>query len=214
MQTYLYVANGLMISLGVLSLIAGPLYRPLSRILSKIKTFSSTLLKCNILNLFKTNSKTLLTDDNYKNEPPAKDNTVVNTEMMSSIDIFQDIADQIHLLALNAAIECARAGESGDNFQKIAQSIHDLDKSSTASVQNIREIIQNLHQLDATIPTVEEVEKSKFDDKRGYSPLFTEINKTLRSQRESIERLQDQVQKINEKTEQLSEYKNQGLAKK
>ncbi|MDF2941865.1 MAG: hypothetical protein K0S01_723 [Herbinix sp.] len=61
-------------------------------------------------------------------------------------NVISDIANQINLLSLNASIESARAGEFGKGFAVIANEIRNLADQSKRSVNDIKEIINNIQE--------------------------------------------------------------------
>jgi len=60
------------------------------------------------------------------------------------LTFIKNIAANTNLLGLNASIEAARAGESGRGFSVVAEEIRKLSYTSSASVQEIKNVLDQI----------------------------------------------------------------------
>ena len=65
-----------------------------------------------------------------------------SNDMISIIEIINDISDRINLLSLNAAIEAARAGDAGKGFAVVADEVSKLADQTATSTKNIDSLIK------------------------------------------------------------------------
>ena len=93
-------------------------------------------------NLIKVNDSARENITAMSNQTEATNQAVQQIEMAANL--INEIADQTNLLALNASIEAARAGESGRGFAVVADEIGKLANQSSSSVEEIRNVIEEL----------------------------------------------------------------------
>ena len=99
-----------------------------------------------------------------------------------------NISSQTNLLALNASIEAARAGEAGRGFAVVADEIRQLSEQTKNSVGKITDIINKL-----------------IEDADMTSKNMAESIKASETQSKMIEDTKEQMDFINDKTNELTE---------
>ncbi len=87
-------------------------------------------------------------------------------DVMSIINIIENISGQTNLLALNATIEAARAGAAGSGFSVVATEIRNLSNQTKDASHQIRNIINDIQsKIVETVNTTEESSEIFLDQK-------------------------------------------------
>jgi len=109
-------------------------------------------------------------------------------EIVSIVDVIDDIADQTTLLALNASILAAQAGEHGKGFSVVANEIKDLAERTTFSTQEIGGLISAVRQeVSAAVEAMHEGKDAVEEGMRMTREASGALNKMLDSSRKSSE---------------------------
>ena len=115
------------------------------------------------------------------------------------IKTIEDIAFQTKILALNASVEAARAGEAGKSFSVVADEVQSLANKSSASAQNITELIESSMQL------VQYGETLSSDTTDALSAVITSANKSAEMVEHIAQSAVEQSQSLKQLTQGMEQ---------
>ena len=109
--------------------------------------------------------------------------------------VIREVADQTNLLALNAAIEAARAGEQGRGFAVVADEVRKLAERTTASIQQISEVIGR----------IQEGATAAVDSMQSSRSVVTEVVETAQHAAVSMGEIRQSADNVRQAIEGISE---------
>jgi methyl-accepting chemotaxis protein len=122
-----------------------------------------------------------------------------NQQIISNVEIVENIAEQTNMLALNATVEAARAGEHGKGFAVVASEIRKLadeSKNATNKISSLIQYVQNV--THSTIMATEEGSKEIEDVVKSVDftkSNFNDISNTVKSISQNATRITTDTQK-------------------
>ncbi|WP_312515154.1 methyl-accepting chemotaxis protein [Anaerospora sp.] len=109
------------------------------------------------------------------------------------LTFIRNIAANTNLLGLNASIEAARAGESGRGFSVVAEEIRKLSYTSSASVQEIKSV---LDQIKIEIVSIEQGIAHADEVSANQKSSSYEISKAIEELTVLAERIRDVAYRV------------------
>jgi methyl-accepting chemotaxis protein len=129
-----------------------------------------------------------------------------SAEIGTITEVINNIARQTNLLALNAAIEAARAGEHGRGFAVVAGEVRKLAEESSASAQQITQIVQLIQQ--DTDHAVEAVKVNSTETEDGIE-LVAAAGQAFEQISNAVNKVAGEIQEVSAGSEEMSASTNE-----
>ena len=97
------------------------------------------------------------------------------------ISIINDIADQTRIIAFNAELEAVSAGDGGHNFHIVATEIRRLANSTTNSINEIKNYIQNIQSASKNLISFSEIGTQSIQDESHLAQELKEQFTNIKS---------------------------------
>lgn len=128
-------------------------------------------------------------------------------EIASINSLISNIASRTNILALNAAIEAARAGEMGRGFAVVASEIRKLAEQSTASANQISQLIETIHQetetaVESMVQGTEKVADGVVRSEQVYG-AFQEIDASVAVVTQKVRQVTQSIEQMAAGSEQI-----------
>jgi methyl-accepting chemotaxis protein len=109
------------------------------------------------------------------------------------LEVIREIADRSDLLALNGALEASHAGDAGRGFALVASEMRRLAERVTASVQDVRRLVDDIRQSgSSTVMATEESKKLA----HATTDAARKITLVTQQQRSSTEQVSESVRDL------------------
>nr|WP_261771750.1 methyl-accepting chemotaxis protein [Paenibacillus xylanexedens] len=129
-----------------------------------------------------------------------------SAEIGTITEVINNIARQTNLLALNAAIEAARAGEHGRGFAVVAGEVRKLAEESSASAQQITQIVQLIQQ--DTDHAVQAVKVNSNETEAGIE-LVAAAGQAFEQISDAANKVAGEIQEVSAGSEEMSASTNE-----
>ncbi|MCP1135595.1 methyl-accepting chemotaxis protein [Paenibacillus polysaccharolyticus] len=129
-----------------------------------------------------------------------------SAEIGTITEVINNIARQTNLLALNAAIEAARAGEHGRGFAVVAGEVRKLAEESSASAQQITQIVQLIQQ--DTDHAVQAVKVNSNETETGIE-LVAAAGQAFEQISDAANKVAGEIQEVSAGSEEMSASTNE-----
>lgn len=134
--------------------------------------------------------------------------TKSSVDVAASINLINDISDQVNLLSLNASIEAARAGEAGKGFAVVASEIGKLADETQKNAKLITSLVgstnNEITETAGRLAIVREAAADVVDLADGFGKLVNEIGVLANKEIVTNKEIQDDGEKVINGAEEVS----------